>query len=363
MGLKQRITRFAVAFAATATLLLSPTAGADDTTLFSAIVPPNVLLMVDNSGSMSNLVWHPLYDPNATYCNAYDESFVYSWDEGDFLTGDPCGTGTSRSIPAPDEEWDWYVPGHYLNFLFDSASDGVIADIQSQTNGSYSACLTAEGNGGTYGRYVRSRIQATRDVLREVICQVNAVGDVRFGLAQFEVEGDPEGGWVVVQVDDYDADHGDDIDSFITDLRADTWTPLSELMYFGYRYFQSRANPAFGKDGVATFPVYDQNLDGDTSSGSDVPPTPVEYACQKNFIVLITDGSPTKDDFDYLDKARVPEPASATTTPTTRLPEGATGEEWGSRAAASATRPPGTWTTSRSSCRRTTSSATSRATR
>jgi type IV pilus assembly protein PilY1 len=29
-----------------------------------------------------------------------------------------------------------------------------------------------------------------------------------------------------------------------------------------------------------------------------VPDSPVEYACQKNFIILITDGEPTKDDFD-----------------------------------------------------------------
>jgi hypothetical protein len=38
-------------------LLLPGRAGiADDTALFTAIVPPNVMLMIDNSGSMNNIV-------------------------------------------------------------------------------------------------------------------------------------------------------------------------------------------------------------------------------------------------------------------------------------------------------------------
>lgn len=330
MGTNTRTTRSAIALAIAAMFLLSPSAGADDTTLFSAVVPPNVLLMVDNSGSMSNLVWHPDYNPNVPNigCTPYSESSTYSWNEGSYLTGDPCLTGKSRSIPAPDEKWDWYVPGHYLNWLFSLAANGVIDDIQLENNGTYSDCLDAEGNGGTYSVHIRSRIQAAQDVLREVICQVNAVGEVRFGLAQFENEGDPEGGYIVVPIDDYDEDHGDDIEDFIDDLRADTWTPLSELTYLSYLYFQSRTEPAFGKDGNE-FDAYHITLDGDYWEPiSDVPPTPVQYACQKNFMVLITDGSPTKDDFDYLNKSEFLS-RIGDYNPDNLLPE-AGNEEWGS---------------------------------
>mgnify|MGYP003449992872 FL=1 len=56
------------ALAVCAALLASSAGRAeDDTALFSVNVPPNVLLVVDNSGSMNNMVWHPDFDPEATY--------------------------------------------------------------------------------------------------------------------------------------------------------------------------------------------------------------------------------------------------------------------------------------------------------
>ncbi|MCX5739610.1 MAG: hypothetical protein NTZ61_14170, partial [Proteobacteria bacterium] len=66
-------TRRTVAAAALAVAFLVPTQAAqpsDDTALFSVTVPPNVMLMVDNSGSMENIVWHPDFNASTTYsCN------------------------------------------------------------------------------------------------------------------------------------------------------------------------------------------------------------------------------------------------------------------------------------------------------
>ena len=47
-------------------VLLASAAGvlADDTDLFSTNVPPNVVMIFDNSGSMNNVVWHPAYRPD-----------------------------------------------------------------------------------------------------------------------------------------------------------------------------------------------------------------------------------------------------------------------------------------------------------
>ena len=39
----------------------------------------------------------------------------------------------------------------------------------------------------TYPLYRRSRVTAAKNILRDVICQVNALGKVRFGLAQFRI--------------------------------------------------------------------------------------------------------------------------------------------------------------------------------
>src|SRR5687768_17099599 len=77
-----RIRPFTVrlaAFALAAALMLPAAAGrADDTTLFSAAVAPNVLLVIDNSGSMNEVVWHPAYDPAGNpSCNYWDDDETY----------------------------------------------------------------------------------------------------------------------------------------------------------------------------------------------------------------------------------------------------------------------------------------------
>ena len=68
----------------------------------------------------------------------------------------------------------------------------------------------------------------------------------------------------------------------------------------------------YGQNGTTKFPVYtyrprETGVGGDhsTSGAPTVPGSPVQYACQKNFVIMITDGEPTKDDFD----------SSAPTTP------------------------------------------------
>ena len=40
---------------------------ADDTDLFTTQVAPNVMLIVDNSGSMNQISWHTAYRPDAVY--------------------------------------------------------------------------------------------------------------------------------------------------------------------------------------------------------------------------------------------------------------------------------------------------------
>ena len=66
-------------------------AGADDSDLFQTSVAPNVVLMVDNSGSMNHVVLHPSFDPEEeSSCGCFSESthYVrgsYSWGGFDSL--------------------------------------------------------------------------------------------------------------------------------------------------------------------------------------------------------------------------------------------------------------------------------------
>ena len=115
----------------------------------------------------------------------------------------------------------------YLNWLFSPESDPFMAAIDSSNNGVRSQCLIDEGYSPTYAKYRGiSRIQAARRILRDVICQVNASGDVRFGFASFRVADDPAGGYVSVPVDDYTTSQGAALDAAISGLEGQTWTPL-----------------------------------------------------------------------------------------------------------------------------------------
>ena len=325
-----------LAIMAVAALGLSSSSGtADDTALFTAIVPPNVMMMIDNSGSMNNLVWHPAFDPTVTpTCRNYNDDTTYSFSGN--LQFTVCGKNRklySDTLISNRTRID----GRYLNWYFSPESDpyhdGAVDGLYALTNGTTSNCLIAQGEPPTYSKYRRSRVTAARQVLREVVCQVNAVGDVRFGLSQFYRGSDPVGGYVKVGINDYDAVHGANLDAGIDELEGETWTPLSETLYNVYRYFQSRSQPALGKDGITEFPWYDILLDGSTTSTrSSSPPSPVQYACQKNFIVVITDGEPTKDDFDSMNLTRFRDQLIGDYNPDNATPENGN-ESWGSTCA------------------------------
>lgn len=295
----------------------------DDTALFSVNVPPNVLILVDNSGSMNELVWHPDYNPAvASSCNAFtsQQSFTSA-----SRTWTACGrTRTFYSDPQVTAAGNsTRISAGYLNWVFSLPNgDPRLTEINALGNGTYSACLQAQGF-STFSKYRRARVTAAKDVLREVICNVNQVGKVRFGIAEFRLPGgsnDPNGGYVRVPVNDYDAPtytlpltsssnftgtHQQHIDVAINALEGESWTPLGESLFTLYTYFMSRSasNRPAGLNGT-TFPGYSYrtnqwgNYGSYTTTSSQIPADPVQYDCQKHFIIVITDGEPTKDDFD-----------------------------------------------------------------
>ena len=288
---------------------------ADDTALFSANVPPNVMVLIDNSSSMRNLVWHPAFDPSATpTCGNWNNT-------GDVRrNSDLLGAGTSsstcttinlRADPALGTA-DTTFDGRYLNWLASPEADPYRADIDAATNGTVSTCV----GGGSYDKYRRSRITAARQILSELFCEVNATGNVRFGMAIFRSgsTSDKDGGFVRVPIADYDAAQQTAIDNFVAGLNAETSTPLAESLFQLYTYFMSRSTSAIpygdsdgdgtpGEAGDLQFPVYAYGTsdagDGGAYDASlaGVPGSPVQNECQKNFIVVITDGVPSKDTF------------------------------------------------------------------
>lgn len=304
MSLRLRTRRALGALAAALLLALPGTAGAqDDTVLFAtAQVAPNVLVLMDNSGSMNHLVWHPAFDPTQTYgCTYYLPSEVIISPANNDFQLTRCGR--TRTIPVDSKrDDDMRYDGAYLNWYFSAAADPYISEILDGTNGFPSSCV----GGSAFGKYRRTRMNVAKQVLKDVVCQVNLVGQVRFGIATFRDASDPNGGYVLEEVEIPTSNQQADLISAIQSLSADTWTPLAESLFQLYTYFMSRspADIPVGVDGSTKFPVYQYNASKAGVGGqfvtntNNVPVDPVQYSCQKNFIIIVTDGEPTKDDFD-----------------------------------------------------------------
>lgn len=323
MDQRQRKLLGAIALAAALAAPAGPARAQDDTDLFSVAVPPNVLLLMDNSGSMNHIVWHPDFDPAApTTCTYYTSDRSLSTNQ----TVSRCGTTRTYYVdPLVTAAGNpTRFDPRYLNWIHSLPNgDPRLAELAATANGTYSACLQAEGY-TTFSRYRRARVSAGKDVLREVICNVNQTGEVRFGMSQFRLSGgsgDPNGGYVRVPVNDYAAPayslngatrtHGNHLNFAIDALEGESWTPLGESLFQLYTYFMSRtaADRPLGVNGATTFPgyVYRTNNTGNfgsyTPTASDIPPSPVQFSCQKNFVIVITDGEPTKDDWDNSNSA------------------------------------------------------------
>jgi type IV pilus assembly protein PilY1 len=96
-----------------------------------------------------------------------------------------------------------------------------------------------------------------------------------------------------------------DLVSAINSVDADTDAPLAEAVFQLYTYYMSRdtAQLPLGKDGVTKFPRYEYNTQSSGTGGNQTNQSnqwtadPVQYSCQKNFIMIITDGDSTKDHF------------------------------------------------------------------
>ncbi|MDJ0848327.1 MAG: hypothetical protein QNK04_08125 [Myxococcota bacterium] len=345
-----------VAFAA-ALGIFAPEARSDDTALFSTRVAPNVMFVVDNSGSMNQVVWHPAYVPERVYDLAncpvhppthedYDPKCLpeplcgISYNESGF-DGDGGGsadrwrdtdltfrTRNGRSgitkcsntrdvwvdpeVKAEGNQTRW--PLHYLQWYFsdnveiDHDGDGttILEEILATNNGDTAQCVLDQDpmKPATYPRYKRARVTAAKGILRQVICETSLVAEIRYGLAKFYNDSEPEGGYIRVPIDDYTPAHASLLETRIDELEGEQWTPLGETMYNVYRYFQSRATDkqVLGKDDDTRFPKYNLSTTGGTTSSP--PGSPVTDDCQLNFVVLITDGAPTRDDFDNMNLSR-----------------------------------------------------------
>lgn len=360
---KHEIRGLSLLAAALVVLSCSRAAMADDSELFTGTmkggVAPNILFILDTSGSMTSTVTMPApYDPNKNYSGSCSTTLTYFQGSGG---GTPTGcsgmssfassyqkctaaapalaTGTGATGPGfyTDRFLQWRLNSSnyywtptlsgsgagYYDVACKSDYDAATAPYPTTYNGTTNSTgnewtnrvnasnsyWSAGGTGGSYtlysGNYLnyQASTPATVNSTRIAVVQqaatnlVNSISNVNIGLMRYSdnedtANGDAAaaGGMVVYPVSPVATNRA----ALVTALNkyaARGWTPLSETLYEAYLYY-SGGNVYFGNNSSPSLSVDTSRVGG---AGGAQYSTPVQYQCQKNFIVYLTDGLPTED--------------------------------------------------------------------
>lgn len=280
-------------------LLAAPDQYPGDTSIYggtTTTIQPNILIILDNSGSMSGSVVasQTVYDPSTVYPSLKKCNYAY------------CSTNKV------------YKASDYSEYITDvekvtTSCGGANPRELLKTTGQYSGRkLTTSGACGSgtssyvLGNYVNwlkgpstvydTKLNIAKNVVKNLIQSTNGVN---FGLMKFNTS---QGGTFISQsvsgvnyvttVKNMDDIHVGTttnrtaLINVVNSYTASTWTPLAETMYEALKYYQGSA-AKFGTVGL--------------TSGSYT--TPIQASCQRNYIILVTDGMSTEDDDPILGSA------------------------------------------------------------
>ena len=237
-------------------------------------IKPNVLIIFDNSGSMNEEVRSAIgYNPAVTYPEAL------ACGGGDNVL---CETNRVYRWRGVEKIWQ----GHTTMANVQSRCTSEYNNLSTQ--GTYTGRLSTAGacstSSGTYasGNYVNFLVSNTGDtdpslpkltIAQRVVSELVQTTDaVNFGLMIFNQS---QGGRLAFPVSDMSTGtNRTDLVNTINALEGETWTPLAETHYEEMRYYSGQSSYF--------------------NAGTNYT-SPIQYACQKNYIILMTDGMSTED--------------------------------------------------------------------
>jgi type IV pilus assembly protein PilY1 len=365
---------------------------------------PNILIILDNSGSMETNTVNVTtpYDPTTTYTSVgFDTTKVYWSASGTAPTSstttdvfsasnNTCASSAANLGSAAgatgyytDTLVMWHASANPKNWgtMLASTDDLVACKADSPTYGgsgpsnggagayvdatnnsqwtgtaskeiswaSYSSVTLYSGNYLNYLNGTTTTVSKTRiEVAREAVTSlVNSNISVRIGLMTYNYNNSsPNGGRVVARIQKLDNAWRTSLDNTISQIRGyvlpgstfgsgsyETWTPLAETMYEAYKYL-SGGSVTYGganwdtgsvatilsNNGVTDEPrpypdicaendsnsaycagydystVTDSTINtwyGNVTHGTYI--SPFKYQCQQAYVIIVTDGDPTKD--------------------------------------------------------------------
>jgi type IV pilus assembly protein PilY1 len=271
-----------------ATVLCTGVLWADDTEIYGTVtnpdLEPNVLIIFDTSGSMAEEdVPGVPYNPSQTYtCGTctYSANAVYAsrYNYVDGRYGWELFTGSINNISCS---------GLKDNMLTQGYAQGLIRSYSPFACGGTTTRYLRLGNYLNYiktgaGPYL-SRISVAKQVLTDLIATTD---NVRFGMMVFNYE---QGGRLVAPLGSVnESSHRTALLSAVAGATPNGWTPLAETLAEAGLYYAGMPS-WFNTSGFPT---------GTYSGGKYV--SPMQERCQKNYIIIMTDGEPTRDRDSHL---------------------------------------------------------------
>lgn len=289
-------------------LLVSSICHAYDTDLYvlsGATIPPNVFIILDSSASMDEVSSGQNYDPAIDY-SLYAPPTVYPVDKVYYKSGsnwvDTTYTTSTLALTCPDLVNTYLLPfGQAINY-----SGCGYSKKDFQTGNFMNFLQLTGGPGGS-----RSRFGLATGIIHSYI---NTTSGVRFAVMAFNKDKDgntvrnnngAEYVYGDYRDDDFDAVGGQllgfsggrpgfvdenksgktEVFNDLATLKNDSWSPVAETLYEAGVVFQNGTSAIRG-----------------TSYSS---PTLVQYYCQKNYVLIISDGAPTKDSDSRLSSAGI----------------------------------------------------------
>lgn len=237
----------------------------------SVTVQPNVMLLIDDSGSMDHIVWADAYNPAVNYLESSGTNKVEFRYNGDWLAAsDNPGTAYPWYFSTGTQ---WTCAAGFSAFRLGESTRKCLklpnmgnANTRLEMNYvAYLARTYAHNTDLSLGNIVPNKLRI--EVAREAATQVvDGNPGMRFGLFSFN---NNQGGSLRAAIGSSSAD----VKQAIANLSSANWTPLAESYYEVTRYFRGLS----------------------ANYGSTTFTSPIQYRCQKNFSVVMTDGLPTYD--------------------------------------------------------------------
>jgi type IV pilus assembly protein PilY1 len=253
-------------------LLLAMTSFAHDIDLYMASgqgVEANILIMFDNSGSMNDEIRAYFYDASTTYdplvVSQANRNTVYYRVSGG---GWNLFANSIADVACSSARTALTNNGHYEGDTNSSCS----SKNRTLRTGNYRNYLASIGG----SEYV-TKLTIAKRVIRDFLDTINGV---RVGVMVFNkavtINGvsDSEGGRLQSTIKSLNDTTRAQLKTDINNIVAETWTPLAETLYEAGLYF--RGGASYFNSGV----VYT---------------SPIQFYCQRNYVILITDGDSTRD--------------------------------------------------------------------